>query len=48
MARIFCGLLLAALTACSGLPQGQVAASACAAGEASDPCQVERYRNASE
>lgn len=48
MARTFCVLLLLASAGCSGLPQGQSAALACAAGEASYACQVERYHNASE
>jgi hypothetical protein len=52
MARTFCVLLLVALAGCSGMPQGipqgQSAALACAAGEASYACQVERYHNASE
>lgn len=47
MARTLCAVLLAALTACSGLPQGQVSASACAE-EASYACQIERYQNASQ
>ncbi|MFC5498520.1 hypothetical protein ACFPOE_13320 [Caenimonas terrae] len=37
--------LLLALAGCSGLPRYQSAVSACAAGEASYACQVERYHN---
>jgi hypothetical protein len=38
-------LLLLLLAGCSGVPQRQSAASPCAAGESSYPCQVERYHN---
>ena len=48
MAKTLCALLLVALAGCSGLPQGQATSLACAAGEASYACQVERYHNASE
>lgn len=46
MARTLCVVLLVALAGCSGLPRGQVTASACAAGETGYACQVERYHNA--
>jgi hypothetical protein len=39
-------LVLLALTACAGAPQGQYTRSACSGGEASSACQVERYMNA--
>ncbi len=38
-------LLLVLLAGCAGLPPHQPSESACAAGEASYACQVERYRN---
>ncbi|MDB5940796.1 MAG: hypothetical protein JWQ13_362 [Ramlibacter sp.] len=38
-------VLLLALAGCSGMPQAQPVVSACAAGEASYACQVERYHN---
>ena len=44
MAKAFivaCALLLAG---CAGMPQREVTKSACAASEASYPCQVERYQ----
>ena len=34
-----------ALAGCAGVPQAQLAASPCAAGEATYACQVERYHN---
>jgi hypothetical protein len=37
--------LLFALAGCSALPQATATASACAAGEATYACQVERYHN---
>jgi hypothetical protein len=45
MGKTFSILLLLALAGCSGLPQAQPVASACAAGEATYACQVERYHN---
>ena len=48
MAKASSVILLLALTACSGLPQRQVAAAstACAGAEYSYSCQIERYQSA--
>lgn len=45
MTRAAILLLLLALAGCAGLPRPEQAASACAGGEASYACQVERYHN---
>ena len=45
MVKVFGVALLLSLAACSGLPQRQSAASACAMSESSYECQVERYHN---
>lgn len=48
MARTLCLMVLVAVAGCSGLPAGQPGPSACAAGEATYDCQVERYHNVAE
>ncbi|HEX2547999.1 MAG TPA: hypothetical protein VHL79_24150 [Ramlibacter sp.] len=48
MTRHFSLLVLLALCGCAGAPRTQLAASPCAAGEATYACQVERYHNISE
>lgn len=39
-------ILLLALSACSGVPQGQYSSSPCASSQSSHDCQVHRYMNA--
>lgn len=47
MSKLLAVVLASGLAACAGLPQGERAAPACAAGEATYACQVERYHNVS-
>lgn len=47
MVKSFGVVLLLLLAGCSGIPQSRATASACAAGEATYACQVERYQNVS-
>ena len=45
MVKSFCVIVLAALAGCAGLPVYTPYPSACAAGEATYACQVERYHD---
>jgi hypothetical protein len=45
MARSLLVIFLLALVGCSGLPAAPVYPSACAAGEATYECQIERYND---
>ncbi len=45
LAQAFGAALALVLAGCSGIPQTRSTAAACAAGEASWECQIERYHN---
>lgn len=46
MAKALSLILLLALVACSGVPQGQYSSSACSTNPRGYDCQVERYMKA--